>query len=158
MIDDDQGGTAAQDVTVAINGTNDAPTAVGETIITDVGPNGLVQIQPWMLAANDTDPDLTDNLAFGSIQSSSDGVAVTFGDVFFVDDSTPGGSFTYTVVGRHRDQRQCGDGDRDQQRDLDHVARSAPAVTTSSSPPTAPRRSTAAAATTSWSAIPAAMS
>jgi VCBS repeat-containing protein len=61
------------------------------------GPSGLVQIQPWMLAANDTDPDLTDNLAFGSIQSSSGGSAVTFGDVFFGDDATAGGSFTYRV-------------------------------------------------------------
>jgi Ca2+-binding RTX toxin-like protein len=97
MIDDGQGGTVPQTVTVAINGTNDAPTAVGENIVTDVGPSGLVQIQPWMLAANDTDPDLTDNLAFGSIQSSSGGSAVTFGDVFFGDDATAGGSFTYTV-------------------------------------------------------------
>ena len=97
MIDDGQGGTVAQTVTVAINGTNDAPTAVGETIITDAGSSSLVQIQPWMLAANDTDPDLTDNLAFGSIQSSTGGFAVTFGDVFFGDDATDGGSFTYTV-------------------------------------------------------------
>jgi VCBS repeat-containing protein len=37
MIDDGQGGTVPQTVTVAINGTNDAPTAVGENIITDVG-------------------------------------------------------------------------------------------------------------------------
>jgi Ca2+-binding RTX toxin-like protein len=94
---DGQGGTVPQTVTVAINGTNDAPTAVGENIVTDVGPSGLVQIQPWMLAANDTDPDLTDNLAFGSIQSSSGGSAVTFGDVFFGDDATAGGSFTYRV-------------------------------------------------------------
>ena len=32
-----------------------------------------------------------------SIGSSTGGNAVGFGDVFFVDDATPGGSFTYTT-------------------------------------------------------------
>lgn len=98
LVADDHGAVTAQDVTIAIEGTNDAPTAVGENIVTDVGPNGTVDIQPWMLAANDTDPDTIDHLSVANIVSSSGGTAVPFGDVFFVDDATPGGSFTYTTT------------------------------------------------------------
>ncbi|MGH6710962.1 MAG: VCBS domain-containing protein, partial [Bradyrhizobium sp.] len=97
FITDDGGASVAQSVTVAINGTNDAPTAVGENVITDVGPDGVVAIQPWMLAANDTDPDTIDHLFVDNIVSSTGGDAVPFGNVFFVDDATLGGSFTYTT-------------------------------------------------------------
>jgi Ca2+-binding RTX toxin-like protein len=93
---DDHGVSATQDVTISINGTNDAPTAVNENVITDVGPNGTVDIQPWALAANDTDPDTTDHVFVNNIVSSSDGTATPFFDVFFTDDATLGGSFTYT--------------------------------------------------------------
>jgi VCBS repeat-containing protein len=96
-VTDNQGGSTTQDVTITINGTNDAPTAVSENVITDVGPNGTVDIQPWMLTANDTDPDATDHLAVDSVVASSGGTAVQFGDVFFFDDATPSGSFTYTT-------------------------------------------------------------
>jgi VCBS repeat-containing protein len=101
MITDDHGGSTPQTVTIAIDGTNDAPTAVSENVITDVGPSGTVDIQPWALAANDTDPDSQDHLSVGSIVSSTGGNAVPFGDVFFVDDATPGGSFTYTTSDGH---------------------------------------------------------
>ena len=48
------------------------------------------------MAANDTDPDTTDHISVNSIQSSTGGNAVlSGGDVFFTDDATPGGSFTY---------------------------------------------------------------
>ena len=50
-----------------------------------------------MLGANDTDPDTIDHVFANNVVSSSGGDAVTFGsDVFFLDDSTLGGSFTYT--------------------------------------------------------------
>ncbi|MDI1266841.1 MAG: VCBS domain-containing protein [bacterium] len=91
------GAPAYQTVTVAINGVNDAPTAIGETVITDVGANGVVDIQPWMLAANDADPDKADDLFVNAIGSSTGGTAVGFGDAFFIDDATPGGSFQYTT-------------------------------------------------------------
>lgn len=93
---DNHGVATVQDVTITINGTNDAPTGVGETIVSDVGPSGVVDIQPWMLAANDTDPDTIDHLFVNNIVSSTGGTAVPFGDVFFIDDATPGGSFNYT--------------------------------------------------------------
>jgi VCBS repeat-containing protein len=95
LVADDHGAVTSQQVTVAIDGSNDAPTAVSENVITDVGPSGTVDIPAWALAANDTDPDTTDHVSVNSIVSSTGGNAVPFFDVFFVDDATPGGSFTY---------------------------------------------------------------
>ncbi|MCK1387443.1 VCBS domain-containing protein [Bradyrhizobium sp. 21] len=96
-IADNNGGSTTQDVTVTINGTNDAPTAVSETVITDVGTSATVQIPNWALALNDTDPDTIDHLSLGNIAGSSGGSAVKFGDAFFGDDATLGGSFSYTT-------------------------------------------------------------
>jgi VCBS repeat-containing protein len=95
-VTDDHGGSAVQDVTITINGTNDAPTAVSENVVTDVGANGTVDIPTWALAANDTDPDTTDHVSINSILSSTGGAASqSGGDAFFTDDATLGGSFTY---------------------------------------------------------------
>jgi len=95
-VTDDHGASTVQDVTVTINGVNEAPTAVSESVITDAGANGTVDIPAWALAANDTDPDTTDHVSVNSITSSSGGSAVLSGsDVFFTDDATPGGSFNY---------------------------------------------------------------
>jgi VCBS repeat-containing protein len=91
-VSDNHGGSTFQDVTVTINGTNDAPTAVSENVITDVGANGTVDIPAWALALNDTDPDTTDHVFAHSILSSSGGTAGSFS---FTDDATLGGSFTY---------------------------------------------------------------
>ncbi|MBR0931517.1 VCBS domain-containing protein [Bradyrhizobium diazoefficiens] len=97
-IADNNGGSTTQDVTVTINGTNDAPTSVGETVITDVGAGGAVVIPSWALALNDSDPDTTDHLSLGNVTTSSGGSGFTyFGDAAFIDDSTLGGSFNYTV-------------------------------------------------------------
>ena len=41
---DDHGQLTQQDVTVAINGANDGPTAVDETIISDAGADGAIQV------------------------------------------------------------------------------------------------------------------
>ena len=95
-IADNNGGSTTQDVTVTIIGTNDAPIAVGETVITDVGANAMVAIPSWALALNDTDPDTIDHLSLGGITTSSGGSAFAFGDAFFTDDGTLGGSFGYT--------------------------------------------------------------
>jgi Ca2+-binding RTX toxin-like protein len=81
---------------VVLHGTNDPPTAVGETVVTDVGPSGAVDIPTWALTANDTDPDTTDHVSFSHVVSSSGGsTSQNPGDVFFIDDATPGGSFDY---------------------------------------------------------------
>ncbi|MEH2487088.1 beta strand repeat-containing protein [Bradyrhizobium sp. AZCC 2230] len=95
-VDDGHGGTVMQDVTVTLDGTNDAPTAVGETVVTDVGAGGSVTIAGWALALNDTDPDTTDHLGLGPITASSGGSASeAFGNASFTDDATLGGSFSY---------------------------------------------------------------
>ena len=94
-VTDNHGASTVQDVTVTINGVNEAPTAVSENVITDAGASGTVDIPAWALAANDTDPDTTDHVSVNSITSSTGGTAIQFGDVFFIDDATPGGSFTY---------------------------------------------------------------
>jgi VCBS repeat-containing protein len=97
-VTDSHGAATTQDVTITINGTNEPPTAVGENVVTDVDANGTVDIPSWALAANDTDPDLTDHLFANNIVSSSGGSAVqSGGDVFFTDDATLGGSFDYTT-------------------------------------------------------------
>ena len=102
MVTDNHGAATPQVVTVAIDGTNDAPTAVNDSVITDVGPNGAVIIAPWALAANDTDPDTTDQHFVSSIGTSTGGTAGGFfGAVFFQDDAALGGSFTYDASDGH---------------------------------------------------------
>ena len=101
-VTDDHGAATLQTVTIAIDGTNDAPTAVNDTIITDAGPNGSVIIAPWALAANDTDPDTIDQHSVNSIGTSAGGSGGgAFGFVFFTDDATLGGSFTYDATDGH---------------------------------------------------------
>lgn len=94
---DNHGGTAVQDVTITLNGTNDAPSAVNDSVVTDVGAGGVVEIPSWALALNDTDPDSTDHVSVGNVTGSSGGTAIVSGDTFFIDDATPGGLFDYTA-------------------------------------------------------------
>jgi len=95
---DSNGASTVQDVSIAINGVNEAPTAVSETVVTDVGTGGTVDIPGWALASNDTDPDVTDHVVLGNVTSSSGGSAsASLGDAFFTDDATLGGSFDYTA-------------------------------------------------------------
>jgi VCBS repeat-containing protein len=101
FVTDDHGGSTSQEVTVTMNGANDAPTAVDDTVISDVGPGGAVTIPGWALALNDTDPDTIDKLSVDSVTSSSGGTAFGSSVVFFVEDGTLGGSFDYTVTDGH---------------------------------------------------------
>ena len=95
-ITDENGATTIQDIAIALNGQNDAPTAVGETVVTDAGPGGTVDIPTWALTSNDTDPDTTDHLSLDHVVSASGGSTTNSStDVFFTDDATPGGSFNY---------------------------------------------------------------
>jgi Ca2+-binding RTX toxin-like protein len=98
-ITDENGATTVQDIAVALHGQNDAPTAVGETVVTDAGAGGTIDIQNWALTANDTDPDTIDHLSLSSIVSSTGGTATNNStDVFFTDDATLGGSFNYQTT------------------------------------------------------------
>ncbi|HEV7409614.1 MAG TPA: VCBS domain-containing protein [Bradyrhizobium sp.] len=97
-VTDNHGAATPTDVTITINGANDAPTAVGENIITDAGPSSVIDIPGWALAANDTDPDTTDHVSLGNVVSSSGGFGFkSGGDAFFIEDATLGGSFDYTA-------------------------------------------------------------
>ena len=95
-VTDDHGASTVQDITVTLNGVNDPPTAVGETVVTDAGASGTVDIPTWALTSNDTDPDTTDHVSFSHIVSTSGGSTISNSTaVFFFDDATPGGSFDY---------------------------------------------------------------
>jgi VCBS repeat-containing protein len=99
FITDDHGVSATQDVTVTINGSNDAPTAVADSVIADVGTNASVSIPGWALAYNDTDPDTADILSVAGVGGGTDGVPLLLGDtVGFFDDASLGGSFTYQAT------------------------------------------------------------
>jgi VCBS repeat-containing protein len=98
-ITDENGATTVQDIAVVLNGQNDAPTAVGETVVTDAGANGTVDIPTWALTSNDTDPDTIDHLSLSHVVSASGGATSNNStDVFFFDDATPGGSFDYQTT------------------------------------------------------------
>ncbi|MEJ0076865.1 MAG: VCBS domain-containing protein [Alphaproteobacteria bacterium] len=99
LVTDDQGVNVSQDVTVALHGTNDAPTTVGaDNVITDADVNGGVFLPGWALTHNDTDPDLTDVLSVNSITGTSGLDAFLLGGVIAFDDTTLGGSFTYSTT------------------------------------------------------------
>jgi Ca2+-binding RTX toxin-like protein len=87
-------------VTVAINGSNDPPTANSDTVITDVDTSGFSFIPGWALTHNDTDPDMNDTLNVNSVDSSSGGTAIASAPdgIFFFEDGTLGGSFSYDVT------------------------------------------------------------
>ena len=99
-ITDENGASVTQDVTIAINGVNDPPTAVADNVITDVDTNGTSVIPGWALTHNDTDPDTNDTLNVNSVGSSSGGTAVANPpvSVSFTDDGTLGGQFSYDVT------------------------------------------------------------
>ena len=158
LVTDDHGATTPQDVTIAINGANDAPTAVNENIITDVGPDGIVGIPAWALGANDTDPDTIDHVVRQQ-HCLQLGWRRLYFRRRFLHRRLDAGRFVHLQhLGRHRDQRQHSDRSGRSTTRPRRPRLSGPAATISSSPRSAGRRSMAAAATTSWWAIPAAMS
>jgi VCBS repeat-containing protein len=98
FVTDNFGASVAQDVTVTINGTNDAPTAaVDDTVITNAETDGVF-IPGWALGFNDLDPDTADTLTLNDVLTVTGGSAFAFGGVIFFDDGTLGGSFTYTAT------------------------------------------------------------
>lgn len=104
-ITDNHGISSTEDVSVTLVGTNDAPTAVNDNVITDadVSP-GAVGLPGWALAHNDTDPDTIDTLGVdaASVGGASGGGTIVLGDVVgFFEDGTLGGSFTYQTFDGH---------------------------------------------------------
>jgi VCBS repeat-containing protein len=99
-IADEDGASVSQDVTIAINGSNDPPAANPDTVITDVDTSGISFIPGWALTRNDTDPDIDDTVTVNSVDSSSGGTAIASppNGIFFFEDSTLGGQFSYDVT------------------------------------------------------------
>jgi VCBS repeat-containing protein len=99
-VTDENGASTTQDVTIALNGANDPPTANADTVITDVDTSGGSFIPGWALTRNDTDPDVNDSLNVNSAGSSSGGNVIGFppNGVLFTDDGTLGGLFSYDVT------------------------------------------------------------
>ena len=119
-ITDENGATTVQDIAVVLNGQNDAPTAVGETVVTDAGANGTVDIPTWALTSNDTDPDTIDHLSFSHVVSASGGATSNNStDVFFFDDVDAGRLVRLPDHRRDRDQ-QHRDRDRRERRHQRH--------------------------------------
>ena len=99
LVTDSHGASTQQNVTVTINGTNDAPTANADTIVTDVDTNNAVSIPGWTLVRNDSDPDTADTLSITNVDGGSGGIPLQLGDTAgFIDDGTLGGSFTYQAT------------------------------------------------------------
>lgn len=97
LVTDDHGESIGQDVTITINGTNDAPTTVNDdSIITNVDVNQGIFIPDWALTRNDVDPDVGDALSVNSTSNDAGGSSgFIFGALVWFDDGTLGGSFDY---------------------------------------------------------------
>ncbi|MFC1459396.1 peroxidase family protein, partial [Microvirga arabica] len=84
--------------TVNVTPVNDAPNAVNDSIITNVGANTTFLVPEWALLANDSDPEGT--LLFNAITGQT-GLASTptrsSGSVSVTDNATADGSFTYRI-------------------------------------------------------------
>lgn len=99
LVTDDHGASVGQDVTVTLNGTNDAPTTVGDdSIITNADASGGIFIPDWVLTRNDVDPDTNDTLSVSSTSNEVGGDAFFFGGLLWFDDNTLGGSFDYNTT------------------------------------------------------------
>jgi hypothetical protein len=83
-------------VNITITGTNDAPVAVSDNVITNNGLGDSFLIPEWALLANDHDPE-GDSIAIESVFGGVDGEAtLTNGNVSFLDQNdSDGGSFQY---------------------------------------------------------------
>jgi Ca2+-binding RTX toxin-like protein len=99
VITGDGGAQTFQDVSVTLNGTNDAPTTVGaDHVITNADAGGGFFLPTWALTLNDSDPDLTDTLSVNSVTSETGVSTFLFGGVIVFDDGTLGGSFDYNTT------------------------------------------------------------
>ena len=94
-VDDGNGGTAQETVTVTINGANDAPEANADSATTDEDTAITINV-----LANDTDPDANDSL---SVVSASDGdngtVSIVNNELVYTPNANFNGSdtFSYTM-------------------------------------------------------------
>jgi VCBS repeat-containing protein len=102
-MEDGQNAASSSTLTLTVNGANDAPITVNDTVITNVGTGTAFIIPERALLANDTDAEGS-ALDVNSVTANSTGTAVhtagtgTAGFVTFNDSAPLGGSFTYTAT------------------------------------------------------------
>jgi T1SS-143 domain-containing protein len=93
-VKDNNNATASVNVSFVINGTNDAPIASVDNVITNAGAGNQFSVAKWALLQNDTDAE-SDTLGL-SVQSASDLTATVSGENVNVTDADgDGGNFTY---------------------------------------------------------------
>lgn len=99
-VDDQHGGTATQQIDIKINGSNDAPTAVAETLSGTAADKAITYTASQLLG-NDTDPDTGDQLSISTVASGTGGTVVLNPDqsVTFTPNATFSGNatFNYTI-------------------------------------------------------------
>jgi VCBS repeat-containing protein len=98
VIDDHQGGTVTQDVTVTINGANDNPIASPDS--NGVAKNSTVSVSAAAgVLANDTDPDVHDqgHLLVGAVNGSAANVGNAVAGKFGVLTLNADGSYVYSA-------------------------------------------------------------
>lgn len=94
-VDDGNGGTAQETVTVTINGANDAPEANADSATTDEDTAVTIDV-----LANDTDPDANDSLTVVSASDGDNGsVAIVNNELVYTPNADFNGSdtFSYTM-------------------------------------------------------------
>ena len=97
--------TAHDTATINIAAVNDGPTAVADSVITNVSTGTSLAIYDWALLSNDTDPDGGSTLAVSAVSSpashsATNGTVTTTGSFTYTatDGTTPGSSGTVTVT------------------------------------------------------------
>ncbi len=104
-MEDTAGATSSSTLKITITGTNDAPVAVGDNVITNEALDGMFAIPEWALLANDSDPDgdpLDVQGVFAAVDATvthTAGTNSSNGYVEFKDDiGSDGGSFSYQAT------------------------------------------------------------
>ncbi|TXR47174.1 peroxidase family protein [Phyllobacterium endophyticum] len=85
--------------TVTVTASNDAPSANNDTVITNVAANTAFSVSQAALLANDTDPEGSpvSITAVGGAIGLATGPTLGAGIITLADNTTAGGSFTYTA-------------------------------------------------------------
>ncbi|WP_301102170.1 tandem-95 repeat protein, partial [Propionivibrio sp.] len=89
---DAAGLTSSNTLTVTINGSNDAPLAVDDIVITNIAAGQAIPIPSSALLVNDSDPDSGANLSLSSVSSAQNGTVLGTNPVVFTDTTSFGTS------------------------------------------------------------------
>jgi VCBS repeat-containing protein len=99
IIDDHNGGTVTQNVVVTINGSNDNPIALPDSNGVAKGSITSVSASAGVLT-NDSDPDIHDQLAIGSVNGSAANVGHSVQGVYGTLTLSTDGSYSYSETAK----------------------------------------------------------